>query len=255
MSLVNFFEYSSDVYYPSNPESSNWSYEIGLSRIYDEFSDSTKYPKAVVTRDTSAHTVTVGFGTRDEKIIFVPNYDNDRVYLYIDLLKKDGETSVRLASINNYGASITVCIEKLQNDGFILGLSTFREGDQYSFNYSRFEVAFIDCSDEITACVDANNVFYLESKYGEHQINLAINNNLRMNTSADRAVQLVKVYDETDNIFIDDIWLQNVGVNTNKIKAISSCKIGNKYYYLWNGTSTAYSGYAQVAVEFTDKVS
>ena len=248
MALLTFFEYGVDIY------DSNWSISTGMTRIENEFSNTTKYPKLTVMSDGGS-SVTIGFAYRSEKIVFTSDYSNSRVNLYISLQKKDGETLVQLGNVSNYGTSIMICIEKLQNDGLILGLSNFREGDQYSYNYSRFEVAFIDCSDEITACVDTSNKFYLESKYGEHQITLVINNNLRMNASADRAVQLVKVYDETDNIFIDDIWLQNVGVNTNKIKAISSCKIGNKYYYLWNGTSTAYSGYAQVAVEFTDKVS
>ena len=247
MSLLTFFEYGVDVY------NTNWTISTGMTRIENEFSDTTKYPKLTVVGDGTS--VAIGFANRSEKIVFTSDYSNSRVNLYISLQKKDGETLVQLGNVSNYGTSIMICIEKLQNDGLIFGLSTFREGDQYSYNYNRFEVAFIDCSDEITACVDTSNKFYLESKYGEHQITLTINNNLRMNTSADRAVQLVKVYDETDNIFIDDIWLQNVGVNTNKIKAISSCKIGNKYYYLWNGTSTAYSGYAQIAVEFTDKVS
>ena len=227
MALLTFFEYGVDIY------DSNWSISTGMTRIENEFSNTTKYPKLTVMSDGGS-SVTIGFAYRSEKIVFTSDYSNSRVNLYISLQKKDGETLVQLGNVSNYGTSIMICIEKLQNDGLILGLSNFREGDQYSYNYSRFEVAFIDCSDEITACVDTSNKFYLESKYGEHQITLVINNNLRMNASADRAVQLVKVYDETDNIFIDDIWLQNVGVNTNKVKAISSCKIGNKYYYLWN---------------------
>lgn len=251
--VIYFYDaYNGDSYDPTG-EDGNWTFETGINRIYTELSNQDKYPDLVLEKTSS--TMLIGFNDgRTEKIKLQVTYDNSRIYLYMFLLDDAGLTD--LAHVDSYSTAIGFNIERLNNNGIIVGLSTYRENAQYADNYGKFYCAFIDGTDKVTVCASdiSNNDLIVKSIYGKSTLPINSNNYLRINTSENHAIQIIKAFDPIHIAFIEDLYFQTIGENIKFKYALSTCKIGEKYYYLWNETSYNSSSVMIVALECTDKI-
>ena len=250
MALIYFFDINNDRYVPEG-EYNNWSFKTGMDRINNEISDQTKYPGLSVLY-TQNDRMVIGFGGRTEFFVLSTEYTNSRVYLYLEFYKD--ETLVYKWQVDNYSTSICFSTKQLQNNGVLFGIESFALNSNAANNYEKYLGGFIDDIDETSIGCEGNYNFKVYSKHGLCQYNTSLSQYTRFDLTAQDAVQLCKLYDYENNVFLNSVYIQTVGNNTKRGFETSTCKIGNKYYYLWNPSSVTNYSCMQLALECTDKI-
>lgn len=196
--------------------------------------------RLTLTYDEETYIAKAEFKEMSYYVTFRVYPDGNRLYIQITLYDSEDAQITQYQS-NAYLEHLYLDVFEAQGDSLIFGVTT-TQGDNVS------TIAFVD-ADIPCIVIGYSNYAYIAINNHVAQTQVA---GVSQYVYSESAIQMVKVYDSTENAFIDDLYESIIAKNVVKNFDIILASIGQRKFYLFLPVQKSGSN-RWLAIECTDK--